>query len=377
MLQVAQWGEYKLEDLFHIKSSKKIFHANAIKIYNKQIQDSLPYITRTEKNNGVRGFIKESPEYSNPENSISFGKDTFRVFYQNERFFTGNNINVLIAKFSQSKKNILRFITLCIQRAVDEFKWGKNFDLDDIKNVNILLPLKNNKIDFEFMESFIEKIETAKIIQLESYLTITGLKDYLLTEQENLSIERLLENKNVKPIEWKEFKISDLFSIKSSIGYDEGSLKFVDNSLKAFEFIARTKVNYGVKGYIEKQETEPNEKDVISIIQIGDIVAQIRKNEWYSSQNIFILKPRDKRLLTQFVVSAINKMLERYRGGYSSYPTLKTLIEDKICLPVQNNEIDFEFMENLVFALEKQIIKNVIDWKDLKIKYSKQAIEQK
>ena len=93
-----------------------------------------------------------------------------------------------------------------------------------------------------------------------------------------------------------------------------------------FEFIGRTKANYGVQGYVEELNSKPNNGETISVSQVGAVHAQIRKNKWYSSQNVFVLKPNYTKLINLLVVSAIDKILLNY-GGYSSYPTLQILKE--------------------------------------------------
>ena len=44
-------------------------------------------------------------------------------------------------------------------------------------------------------------------------------------------------------------------------------------------------------------------------------------------------------------------------------------------LPVnQNDEIDYEFMETYIRAIEKKVIKNVVDWKDKEIERTKDVV---
>ncbi|UUD36325.1 restriction endonuclease subunit S [Mycoplasmopsis citelli] len=164
-----------------------------------------------------------------------------------------------------------------------------------------------------------------------------------------------LENK-LNFVQWEEYKISDLFEVKTSRGFDAGKMDFVKKSSKTIEFIGRSKDNYGVQGYVKELSTKPNDHNVISVNQIGYVHAQIRKNPWYSSQNIFILSPKNVDLINLSVLSAINKGLEKYTGGYSSYPTLESLKKDKIWLPTKNGEIDFKFINELTKELEAQRI---------------------
>ncbi|MGF3066988.1 restriction endonuclease subunit S [Facklamia sp. P12950] len=156
----------------------------------------------------------------------------------------------------------------------------------------------------------------------------------------------------LKEVKWGEFRIGDLFEVTTSKGYDAGKLNFVDKSIDTFEFVGRTKSNYGIQGFVERLDTEPNNKETISVSQIGAVHAQFRANKWYSSQNIFVLTPKFKRLMNLLTVASIDKILSNY-GGYSSYPTLKTLREHIIQLPIlEDGSINFSFMEKFIAELE-------------------------
>lgn len=158
-------------------------------------------------------------------------------------------------------------------------------------------------------------------------------------------------------VEWGEYRLEELFDVKKTKAFDEGKLNIIGNKKEGLiEFIGRTRVNNGVKGYVEKLKVDPNEEDVISISQVGTITAQIRKSLWYASQNIFILKPRQEKtkMISLFIVSAINKALTCFSEGYSYYPTLESLKKLIIKLPRSNGKIDFDFMKNLIKELEKE-----------------------
>ena len=149
-----------------------------------------------------------------------------------------------------------------------------------------------------------------------------------------------------------------MFDVSTSKGYDAGKMKFVSKSTNRFEFVGRTKDNYGVQGFVEKLNVQPNDAGTISVSQVGAVHAQIRKNKWYSSQNIFVLNPNYKELINLLVVAAIDKILVNY-GGYSSYPTLQTLKEHTIQLPTKDGKIDFEFMDACIRELEEERIREL------------------
>lgn len=121
------------------------------------------------------------------------------------------------------------------------------------------------------------------------------------------------------------------------------------------EFVGRTRENNGIKGYTIIDNIIPNEADTISISQVGTITAQLRKNKWYASQNIFVLRPYDKRYLSLAFLASINKALAgSFSDGYANYPTLEKLKAQIINLPqTKNKEIDFAFIDDFLRELER------------------------
>lgn len=154
--------------------------------------------------------------------------------------------------------------------------------------------------------------------------------------------------------------MEELFIITTTNSIDEGKLNLATNySLDYIEFVGRTRINNGVKGYLKRLSIKPNLPNVISVSQIGTIVAQLRNNLWYASQNIFTLFPKNgnNKLISLGNLAAINKSLQgKFSDGYANYPTLETLRLLTIQLPTQNGEIDFEFMENFIAELEAERI---------------------
>lgn len=168
---------------------------------------------------------------------------------------------------------------------------------------------------------------------------------------------------------WKIFTINDLFLCETSPSVDKRHLKFVENG--EFEFIGRTNINNGIQGKINKLSFEPNSPNVFSVTQIGEKLCQFRNNYWYSSQNIFILKPKDKRLcdIALFINTVITKKLKLVYGSeYNSYPTIKTLPQIKILLPVNESGIlDFEYINKFMNEIKNKAkisLDNILNTKD-------------
>ncbi|MFV0321188.1 MAG: restriction endonuclease subunit S [Alphaproteobacteria bacterium] len=162
-----QLKEYKLGDLFTINTYKKRFDANKVNITD----NGEPYIVRTSANNGVRGYIDEDKHFLNEGNTISFGQDTATVYYQEKPYFTGDKIKIVKAKDSFfNRRNAFYFIT-SIRKSFSSFSWGgSSFSVKIIKEQSIQVPVKDNKPDYETMETVISAIHKLVIKDVVLYV---------------------------------------------------------------------------------------------------------------------------------------------------------------------------------------------------------------
>ncbi len=159
------WQSFKLGDLFEVLSSKKIYHANTIKIHDTQIENSYPYVVRAATNNGIKGFIIDDPTFANEKNTLSFAQDTFTVFYQKQPYFTGNKVKILKPKFAFKSPKILHFISAILQFILKPLTWGLGSTTESIAEFKFYLPLKPtantqtlDDIDLHFMHTLINAL---------------------------------------------------------------------------------------------------------------------------------------------------------------------------------------------------------------------------
>lgn len=74
-----------------------------------------------------------------------------------------------------------------------KFSYNNMCSFEKIKDDVILLPSYNDKLAFDYMESYIRELEQERIRELDAYLKATGLNDYELTPEEKSCIE-IMEN---------------------------------------------------------------------------------------------------------------------------------------------------------------------------------------
>ncbi|MFP6119530.1 restriction endonuclease subunit S [Helicobacter pylori] len=170
------WQSFRLGDLFEVLPSKKIYHANTIKIHDTQIESSYPYVVRAATNNGIKGFIIDDPTFANEKNTLSFAQDTFTVFYQKQPYFTGNKVKILKPKFAFKSPKILYFISAVLQFILKPLTWGLGSTTESIAEFKFSLPLKLtantqtlDDIDFHFMRTFINALMKQTIQGVAQY----------------------------------------------------------------------------------------------------------------------------------------------------------------------------------------------------------------
>ena len=155
--------------MFEVEGTKSL-DSNAITFVKKGIN----FVGRTFENNGIQGKIdKRDFEPNNPYTITATVIGNYKyVKYQKEPYYCSQNINKLTPKtiFERWNEKIAYFIIASIQRFVSQYDGQQGgYKLEDIKNHIIELPLKNGKIDFDFMETYISAVTKLAIKDVVKY----------------------------------------------------------------------------------------------------------------------------------------------------------------------------------------------------------------
>ena len=164
-IREKKWDVFYLSEqsggIFKISATKSGIDRNKVLVSN----ESYPYITRSEYNNGWSGFVsKQEVGAEDSGNVITLGLDTQTAFYQPIPFYTGQNIQVV----SHDKLNryvALFLIPLILFQMKSKFNWGGyGATLGRLHKMKIKLPVTDSgEPDFQFMENYMKNIEAQKI----------------------------------------------------------------------------------------------------------------------------------------------------------------------------------------------------------------------
>lgn len=193
------------EDLKPNKDGYHIFGQNIKYQYSQKIKLDCKYLQEVDSDYPILAYTSSVGE-------LGLIKESFYRSGDNGAF------QGLFPKSHKFNFKELKFIESIIKKQFDFFGYGTG--MSNIMELKIQLPVKNEKIDFDFMESFLAELDASHLAELDAYLIATGLKDYTLTTEE----ERVLEDFESGKVEWKEFRIEELFEVNTVRSFDEGKL---------------------------------------------------------------------------------------------------------------------------------------------------------
>ena len=352
-----------------------MFEINPTKYYklkNEEIiseNGDVPLISNSSTDNGVMGYSNLNP--LNKGNSLTCSDTTLgaeTMYYQEKDFIGYSHIQHLVPKFKGFNKAIAYMIITASRIATtNKYDYGAKFNRNEMNNTKISLPIKKDReIDFAFMEDFISQLEACRLSQLEAYLLVTGLKNYTLTPAEE---QALTDFQNGK-VKWGEFNLENLYG-KSTRGK---RLKSADRINGDLPFVTAGEAETGVSAFIGN-DVEIFAANTTTIDMFGS--AKYRNYEYGGDDHIAVVHTEKiNKYAAIFVTTAIHKSSYTGKFSYSRNFYAKDADELNIYLPTTNNIPDYSMMAILISAVQKLVIKDVVEYADRKIEATKKIINK-
>lgn len=324
-------------------------------------------ITAGLSNNGILGKTDIKAKIFNA-NTITI--DMFgNAFYRQFRYKMVTHARVFSLKsiLSITQKQGI-FLSSAMHFLKYNFGYENMCSWAKIKQEKISLPVKKDReIDFAFMEDFISQLEACRLSQLEAYLLVTGLKNYTLTPAEEQALTDF-QNGN---IEWGEFNLEKLYG-KSTRGK---RLKSADRINGDLPFVTAGEAETGISAFIGN-DVEIFAANTTTIDMFGS--AKYRNYEYGGDDHIAVVHTEKiNKYAAIFVTTAIHKSSYTGKFSYSRNFYAKDADELNIYLPVTNDIPDYPMMETLISAVQKLVIKDVVEYADRKIEATREIIHKK
>ncbi len=150
-IDINQWKKFKLNDFFKMSAGK--FHNT-----NTFSNGTIPLISASELNNGVKSFTNLNPKYD--VDALTIGKIGARTFYQPKNFCVSSDVTVLVPREDFGFDS---YVGMFLATVINEesFKWnyGRQIRLGDSKKLQVKLPVdKSGLPDWDFMREYVKSL---------------------------------------------------------------------------------------------------------------------------------------------------------------------------------------------------------------------------
>ena len=371
----------------------ELFDCSTTKGYNPNKGDlpngNTPYVTRSAFNNGISGYFDDdSGVFMNSGNCITIGAEGGIAFYQSDDFIAG--IKVYTLRHDRMTCEIGMYLCGALNTHSHIYSYTNARVLDKIKAESIQLPVKpgtdevnytEDDIDWAYMESYIHELEESYIQELDAYLKETGLDDYTLTDDEREVLER-------EPV-FKEFEVTTLFDIVNTKSIRQSDVREqLQSNDGSIPYITASDKNNAIAAYIECPQEWIDKGNCIFIGGKTTTVTYQEHDFCSNDSHNLALYLKNEEVRTESIQLYLVSILKKaFANKYQwSNALSKTKIKNEsIQLPVKpgtdelnytEDDIDWDYMTSYARVMEKQVIADVVDYKNEVIATTKKLVKK-
>lgn len=347
-MNTENWAIYNLNTIFNIEYGSKL---DIIKMEENPYSD-IAFVTRTATNNGITMFVNEYTDkkpYSAGIMTIALGGSIGKTFIQPFRFYTCQNVAVLLPKFELSIYHKIFLKTIIEKECETKFvAFGRELNSHIRNDFFLKLPTANGQPDWQWMEEYVKNVLLPKLPENARQVWEKRYNNKPLSSQK---LELKVEG-------WMWFTVMYIFGKPIST---KGTTTIEMNEGNDILYIAAKKNDNGVEGRFSRIGNEDyiSDGNCIVFINIGAgsagyttyqpypfIGMQGKTSCGYSEH----LNP----YVGMFLMTILDK--ERYRYSFGRSWTGDRLLGTKIKLPAVKTangeyEPDWQWMEDYIKGL--------------------------
>lgn len=376
---------------------------------------SVNFVSRTALNNGISDYvdkIKDIEPFPAGCITLAFGGSVGSCFLQEEPFYTGQNVGVITLPENITTEMKLYFITALEKKCKLYFHaFGNEINKHFKTDLTVSLPVIESEdakhvytpddINWQYMQDRIAELEQDRIAELDAYLKATGLNDYELTEEDKHILASKLKNEDGKepakesePLpeggwlkEGREFIFSDLFTSQTG----DTDIQKKDINGNGCYVVSAGLSNHGIIGKTDREAKVIN-KNTITVDMFGNAFYRDTDYKMVTHARVFALSPKFEMTEGRglYITSCMSYLTKKF--AYSNMCSWNKIQDLPICLPIQTDDSgkpvidagktyspkgyipDWEYMEKYIKATEKEIIKEVVLYKDKVIDKAKEIV---
>ena len=333
-LDISSWKSFRFGDLLSEIYKAKAYKDEDVVFSKKLSNDTIPYVTRTDMNNGVKAFVlRDGLERIEKGNALVIGDTTATVSYQRDDFISGDHIVIARAGWLSAYTGL--FITTILKKESYRYSYGRAFKIDSIADTMLRLPSANDGTpDWNAMERFIKSLHHKPIA--------TSIKARSLSP----------DTQN-----WKKFFFSDIFSIQNGKGITKDE---IEENAGDFPAVQSGEENNGILGFISKSYCKNmnytmTDEPCLTVARTGTAgFVAFQKGGCVVGDSAKILLLKNETFRNKYIYLFLATILNanRYKFSYGRKVTEEKYTDMVLKLPVTSDgRIDFAFMENYIKSL--------------------------
>lgn len=366
---------FPVTDFFEIKKGKRLTKAN-------MVPGDIPFVGSSATNNGITAYIGNDTHLHEPGTiTVSYNGSVGEVFLQDQRFWASDDVNVWYPKQKMTIEVKLYFMA-AIKKLSAKYSYTNKWTIDKMRSELVELPVDSDgKPNFNCMQERISELEQERISELDAYLAASGLDDYELTDEDkeilSLSPESASDEAGASEadfgngqVRFKKFALGTLFT--SSTG--DVDLQQKDINGKGEFFINSGVENRGIKGRTDRP-ARIFPANTITVDFWGNAYYRDFEYKMATHNHVFSLAGDviRNRHVGMYIAGILSKLPKLF--SYNNMATWNKLKTIEVSLPVTlNGDIDFDYMERYIRAIEKLAIADVAKYKDKLIAATKQVV---
>ena len=355
----GKWEEYELGKLFVSSNGDTDIQKQHINNEGELVVSSGEY------NQGIIGKSNIPAKLFNPHTITvdMFGNTYYRDFtykmVTHARVFSLKNLDENI------KPKGLIYISSLLKFLKQIYAFENMASWKMIKDTKILLPTTfDDEIAYDFIEEYITILEKEQLEELKNQLKANKLDSTTLTKDEQLALDLFRDGK----IDFQRRTIGEMFDVEKTWTYGKNK-KWTKTStsplLNCLPVVSGTTINNGINYYTKDiPNTTEVFRDCLTISTRGEYSGTVfyHDGEFVLANNILTMPmPNLTKRAKIFIGTLIDNL---GYDGYDNYPRKKTLNNDSILVPVNDEGLNYDFMENFIAAQEKIVLKGVFDYID-------------
>lgn len=159
-LNISSFREFTIEDIFYIKYGINL-ELNSCEETTSDDIDAVNFVSRSRENNGVTAYIKRIPNIPPQKSGLITvacgGSSVLSTFVQNEPFYSGRDLYLLIPKIEMS---IYTKLYLCTVIMANKYKYSYGRQANKtLGQIKLMLPTTSDGcIDYNYMENYIKSL---------------------------------------------------------------------------------------------------------------------------------------------------------------------------------------------------------------------------